>query len=120
MGAASRRAQNVPEFGENYSAGLAMTAQAMRGGAALVASLATAWITMAVPPLLKTEWLSEPSVTFGATTVAWAVPSARTIGEKSGMSPAGSPPWSWAAPSGLKCEPADLKSGPSHLANWWM
>ena len=45
-------------------------AQAMRGGAALDASLATAWITIAVPPLLKTEWLSVPSVTLGATTVA--------------------------------------------------
>jgi len=47
-----------------------MSAQAMRGGAALLASVATAWITIAVPPLLKTEWLSLPSVTFGATTVA--------------------------------------------------
>src|SRR5262249_36092043 len=56
-------------FGD-YSVGLVMRAQAMRGGAALLASVATAWITIAVPPLLKTEWLSEPSVTLGATTVA--------------------------------------------------
>jgi len=41
-----------------------------RGGAALLASAATAWMTIAVPPLLKTEWLSSPSVTCGATTVA--------------------------------------------------
>ena len=54
----------------NYSVGFVMSAQAMRGGAALLASVATAWITIAVPPLLKTEWLSEPSVTLGATTVA--------------------------------------------------
>ena len=50
--------------------GLEMTAQAMRGGAALEAPAATACMTMAVPPLLNTEWSSVPSVTLGATTVA--------------------------------------------------
>jgi hypothetical protein len=53
----------------DYS-GLLMTAHAMRGGAVLDAPEATAWITIAVPPLLKTEWSSLPSVTLGATTVA--------------------------------------------------
>src|SRR5271156_449167 len=74
---------------ENRYSGLEMTAQAMRGGASLEAPEATACMTMAVPPLLNTEWPSVPSVTLGATTVAWAVPSAATISEKSGMSPAG-------------------------------
>ena len=69
-----------------------MTPQAMRGGAVLDAPPATAWMTMAVPPLLKTEWSPLPKVTSGATTVACAVPSARTTKEKSGMSPAGAPP----------------------------
>jgi hypothetical protein len=77
-----------------YYSGFAMIPHAIRGGALLDAPVATAWITIAVPPLLKTEWSSVPSVTFGATTLAWAVPSAATISAKSGMSPAGSPPWS--------------------------
>src|SRR5260370_29173866 len=34
---------------------LAMTPHAIRGGAPLVVSLLTAWITIAVPPLLNTE-----------------------------------------------------------------
>src|SRR5712664_305603 len=33
-------------------------------------------MTMAVPPLLKTECSSVPRVTLGATTVTWPVPSA--------------------------------------------
>jgi hypothetical protein len=40
---------------ETLYSGLLMMAQAMRGGAALEAPEATAWITMAVPPLLNTE-----------------------------------------------------------------
>lgn len=79
-----------PSLDLTYS-GLVITAQAIRGGAALDAPDATAWMTIAVPPLLNTEWSSVPSVTLGATTLAWAVPSAATIREKSGMSPAGSP-----------------------------
>ena len=35
--------------------GLLITPHAIRGGAPLVVSLLTAWITIAVPPLLKTE-----------------------------------------------------------------
>ena len=35
--------------------GLVITPQAIRGGAVLEAPEATAWMTMAVPPLLKTE-----------------------------------------------------------------
>ena len=46
-------------------------------------------MTIAVPPLLKMELASLPKVTLGATTVTCAVPSAETINEKSGMSPAG-------------------------------
>ena len=40
----------------------------------LVISSALAWITSAVPPLLKTEWRSVPSVTPRASTVVPAVP----------------------------------------------
>src|SRR5258708_36827738 len=46
-------------------------------------------MTIAVPPLLKTELASVPSGTFGATVLTWAVPSAATISAKSGISPAG-------------------------------
>lgn len=82
---------------------LAITPQAIRGGAEPGSLELTAWITMAVPPSLKTELGSEPIVTFGATTVAWPVPSAATISEKFGMSPAGMAVWSeCAAPEGLK------------------
>src|SRR6267378_3472613 len=74
-------------------------------------------MTMAVPPLLKTEFSSVPRVTFGATVLAWALPSAATISAKSGISPAGAPilmpSCAWPPP---KCGPADLKSGASHLA----
>jgi len=47
-----------------------ITPQAIRGGAVLDAPPATAWMTIAVPPLLKTEWSSLPNVTSGATTLA--------------------------------------------------
>src|SRR4029077_19224542 len=80
-------------------------------------------MTREVPPLLKTELLSVPSVTLGAITLVWAVPSAATVKTKLGMSPAGKPvgPCSpWLAPVGLKWGPADLKSGGSHFANWRM
>ena len=58
--------------------GFAITPQAIRAPAlpagSLFMSSAFAWITSAVPPLLKIEWLSSPIVTPGATTVAFAVP----------------------------------------------
>src|ERR1700759_3893188 len=79
----------IVKFGMDWgywAAGLAIMAQAMRGGAALLASAATAWIAMAGPPFLDTEWASDPSVTFGAMTLACAVPSAPTMSEKAGMS----------------------------------
>jgi hypothetical protein len=43
-----------PDRNLGYS-GLVISPQAIRGGAALEAPEATAWMTMAVPPLLKTE-----------------------------------------------------------------
>src|SRR5439155_1778599 len=61
----------------NYP-GLLTTAQAIRAGEPAAPGVATAWITIAVPPLLNTELGSSPSVTFGATTLTWAVPSAAT------------------------------------------
>ena len=50
-----RRAAGTCAPIETRYSGLEMTAQAMRGGAALEAPEATACMTMAVPPLLNTE-----------------------------------------------------------------
>src|SRR6266481_65130 len=80
-------------------------------------SSAFAWITSDVPPLLKSEWLSWPSVTSLFSALNCALPSAPTV--RLGLSPA----W-WPSgfsnpcflPSGLKWGPADLKSGASHFA----
>ena len=66
----------------------------MRAGELAAPGLATAWITIDVPPLLKTELGSSPRVTFGATTLTWALPSAAMINVKSGISPAGAELWS--------------------------
>src|SRR5579864_1501267 len=75
---------------------------------------------MAVPPLLNSEWL--PSFRFASLSsiLSLALPLASTV--KFFTSPA----W-WPSglskpcflASGLKCPPADLKSGPSHLGTWW-
>src|SRR6267143_6525739 len=67
------------------------------------------------------EWLSLPIFTSLFTMVVFAAPSGPTT--KFGMSPAWCPsgfsrPCFF--PSGLKCPPADLKSGASHFAVWWM
>jgi len=97
--------------------GLVITPHAIRGGALAETSPATACITSEVPPLLKTELLSEPKVTYGAVVVACAVPSASTVSTKLGMSPAIKPVGLWSAPAALKWGPADLKSGASHFAN---
>jgi len=104
-----------PEAGGH--SGLVMTPQAMRAGAALPFVPEEAWMTMEVPPLLKTELASLPRVTLGAMVVACAVPSWPTTSAKSGISPAGGISWEWPMPEGSKCAPADLKSGGSHLAN---
>ena len=97
--------------------GLVITPHAIRGGALAETSPATACITSEVPPLLKTELLSEPKVTYGADVVACAVPSASTVSTKLGISPAIKPVGLWSAPAALKWGPADLKSGASHFAN---
>src|ERR1700723_1706299 len=96
--------------------GLVITPHGIRGGALAETSPATACITSDVPPLLKTELLSEPKVTYGAVVVACAVPSASTVSTKLGMSPAIKPVGLWSAPAALKWGPADLKSGASHFA----
>jgi hypothetical protein len=97
--------------------GFVITPHAIRGGALADTSPATACITSEVPPLLNTELLSEPKVTYGAVVVACAVPSASTVSTKLGMSPAIKPVGLWSAPAALKWGPADLKSGASHFAN---
>jgi hypothetical protein len=51
----TRRAAGEGAPIETCYSGLEITAQAMRGGAVLEAPEATAWMTMAVPPLLNTE-----------------------------------------------------------------
>src|SRR5882762_8425195 len=98
-----------------------ITPQAMRSPALPAGSVfwssALACTTSAVPPLLKSEWLSLPSVTSLFSALKCALPSAPTV--KLGLSPL----W-WPSgfsnpcilPSGLKWGPADLKSGPSHFA----
>jgi hypothetical protein len=88
---------------------------------AVLPSSAFSWITSAVPPPVNTECGPSSSVMPGATTLAVEPPLASTV--KFGMSPAWGP-CGLSAPcclcSGLKWPPADLKSGPSHLAASWM
>lgn len=81
---------------------LVITPQAIRGEALAETSPAIACITRDVPPLLKTELLSEPRVTYGAVVLACAVPSASTVSTKLGMSPAIMPVGLWSAPAALK------------------
>jgi|SRR6516164_10188717 hypothetical protein len=50
-------------FERRRSHGLVMTPQAMRGGAPLFTSLEVAWMMIAVPPPLNTEFSSTPRVT---------------------------------------------------------
>ena len=86
-----------------------MTPQAIRAGAPGADGSVTAWMTMAVPPLLNTELSSLPMVTLGATTLTCAVPSAPTINEKSGISPAGE--CSWSACAAPKCGAGGFEVG---------
>src|SRR5208282_860164 len=98
-----------------------ITPQAMRSPALPAGSVfwssALACTTIAVPPLLYSEWLSLPRLTSLSSRLKCALPSAPTV--KLGPSPAWCPsgfsnPCFF--PSGLKCGPADLKSGASHFA----
>src|ERR1700722_1282166 len=98
-----------------------ITPQAMRSPelpeGSVLESSALAWMPMDVPPLLSSE---SSAASLSSNRNGPALPLASTV--KFFMSPA----W-WPSglsnpcflPSGLKCPPADLKSGPSHFGAWW-
>src|SRR5208282_2444747 len=121
MGSAVSGGAGVSLFGSRIASYFVITPQAMRSPELPVGSVfwssALACTTRAVPPLLKTEWLSLPRLTSLFSILKCALPSAPTV--KLRLSPA----W-WPSglsnpcflPSGLKCPPADLKSGASHFA----
>src|SRR6185503_4861595 len=85
----------------------------------VVMSSAFSWMTSDVPPFEKSPLAASPNMTRVSVNVAFAVPLALTV--KFSMSPACGP-FGFFRPcifeSGLKCGPADAKSGPSHFAIW--